>query len=309
MMLLDVVRTEAYKDALDKAVTPGCKVLDFGCGTGVLSIFASRAGAEEVYAVDESIFIQKAHAIARQNKIENIFFHYCNHLDLKLETKVDILVSEWMGHFLFYEAMLGPLLHVRDKHLTPGGRMIPGKVSLHAALISDDYYYKDYSFLGTRPYGIDFGPIAHGPLHQTHLENVTPGQIMAPTIDLGTFDLHTLEAPPKELTGTIVPKTQATVYGFCAWFSANLVEGINLGTGPHDPATHWDQMCFMFLEPLEVEAGVELTIHLTIPDDTCARHEPSWFWSLSDGSRTIEMNDLDLRKQLDPFLPPGLITG
>ena len=90
MMLLDVVRTEAYQRTLDRVVTPGCKVLDFGCGSGVLSIFASRAGAGKVYAVDESIFIQKAHAIARQNEIDNIAFYYNNHLDLKLDTEVDI---------------------------------------------------------------------------------------------------------------------------------------------------------------------------------------------------------------------------
>ena len=308
MMLLDVVRTEAYQRTLDRVVTPGCKVLDFGCGSGVLSIFASRAGAGKVYAVDESIFIQKAHAIARQNEIDNIAFYYNNHLDLKLDTEVDILVSEWMGHFLFYEAMLGPLLHVRDKYLVEGGRMIPGAVSLSAALVTDDYYFKDYSFLRSHPYNIDFGPIADDSLHQTHLESLTPEQVMKPTIDLGTFDLHTLEAPPKELTGTVVPTTRATVYGFCAWFTAHMVEGIDLGTGPYDPPTHWDQMYFLCLEPLEVEAGVELTIHIRVPDDTCDRHEPGWHWSLSDGTRTFEMNDIDHRKQIDPFLPAGLIA-
>lgn len=309
MMLLDVVRTEAYERALEQAVTPGCKVLDFGCGTGVLSVFASRAGAGKVYAVDESIFIQKAHAIAKQNNIDNIDFYFNNHQDLKLYTRVDILVSEWMGHFLFYEAMLGPLLHVRDNYLEQGGVMVPGKVSLSAALVTDEYYFDDYSFLRRRPYDIDFGPIADGPLHQTHLEKVTPEQILEPTVDLGTFDLHTLKAPPKELFGTMVPTKRATVYGFCAWFTAHMVEGIDLGTGPNDPATHWDQMYFSCPEPLEVEPGVELTIHIKVPDDTCERHEPCWYWSLSDGRRTFEMNDIDHRNQLDPFLPPGLITG
>lgn len=199
LMLLDVVRTEAYERALLKAVTPGCRVMDFGCGTGVLSIFASRAGAEKVYAVDQSIFIQQAHAIAKCNNIRNIFFYHNDHKDLKLDTKVDLLVSEWMGHFLFYEEMLGPLLNLRDKYLVEGGTMIPGKISLHAGLVTDDFVYKDSAFLKQTPYGIDFSPIADAPLCQTLLETVTPQQIMDTTIDLGTFDLHTLEAPPEEL--------------------------------------------------------------------------------------------------------------
>jgi SAM-dependent methyltransferase len=307
MMLHDVVRTEAYERALIQTVTPGCRVMDFGCGTGVLSIFASRAGAEKVYAVDDSFFIQKAYAIAKRNKIENILFYHNDHRDLQLDTKVDILVSEWMGHFLFYEPMLGPLLRLRDKYLIKGGTMIPGSVSLHAGLVIDEFFYEDFSFLQQGPYGIDFGPIADAQLCQTHLEFVTPKQILDTTVDLGTFDLHTLEAPPKELKGTIIPSVQATVYGFCGWFSANLAEGIDLGTGPDDPPTHWNQIYFSFSEPLEVKPGVELTIRVTPPDPD-SKHEPAWYWSVSDGTRTMEMNDIDHRTQLDPFLPRGLIT-
>jgi SAM-dependent methyltransferase len=280
--------------------------MDFGCGTGVLSIFASRAGAEKVYAVDQSIFIQQAHAIAKCNNIRNIFFYHNDHKDLKLDTKVDLLVSEWMGHFLFHEEMLGPLLNLRDKYLVEGGTMIPGKISLHAGLVTDDFVYKDSAFLKQTPYGIDFSPIADAPLCETLLETVTPQQIMDTTIDLGTFDLHTLEAPPEELKGTVVPTVKATVYGFCGWFNAHLVDGINLGTGPNDPPTHWNQLYFSFNEPLEVEPGVELTIHITLPRPD-NNHEPAWYWSISDGTRTIEMNDIDHREQLDPFLSRGLI--
>jgi protein arginine N-methyltransferase 1 len=35
--------------------------------------------------------------------------------------KVDIIVSEWMGYFLLYEAMLDSVLYARDKWLAPDG--------------------------------------------------------------------------------------------------------------------------------------------------------------------------------------------
>src|SRR6266545_4845434 len=62
-MLQDSVRTEAYRDAIQQVVRPGDRVLDFGCGTGVLSIFAERAGAAAVYALDRSRMISVARVI------------------------------------------------------------------------------------------------------------------------------------------------------------------------------------------------------------------------------------------------------
>lgn len=40
-------------------------VLDVGCGTGILSLLAARAGAKLVIAVDRSSIIYKAMDIAR----------------------------------------------------------------------------------------------------------------------------------------------------------------------------------------------------------------------------------------------------
>lgn len=45
--------------------------------------------------------------------------------------KVDIIISEWMGYFLFYESMLDTVLFARDKWLGEGGLMFPDKASLH----------------------------------------------------------------------------------------------------------------------------------------------------------------------------------
>ena len=53
---------------------------------------------------------------------------------------VDIIVSEWMGYFLFYESMLNSVVFARDKWLAPGGIILPDKASLYICAIEDGDY-------------------------------------------------------------------------------------------------------------------------------------------------------------------------
>ena len=61
------MRTESYRDLIyeNKSAFQDRLVLDLGCGTGILSLFAARAGARHVYAVDQSEVIYQAMDIAR----------------------------------------------------------------------------------------------------------------------------------------------------------------------------------------------------------------------------------------------------
>ncbi|XP_061620634.1 protein arginine N-methyltransferase 3 isoform X5 [Phyllopteryx taeniolatus] len=72
-MLKDKVRTESYRDFMynNPEVFRDKVVLDVGCGTCILSMFAARAGAKKVIAVDQSEIIYLAMDIVRSNKLED----------------------------------------------------------------------------------------------------------------------------------------------------------------------------------------------------------------------------------------------
>ena len=55
-MLKDVSRTKTYMNAIlkNKHLFENKIVLDVGCGTGILSIFAAKAGAKHVFGVDNA---------------------------------------------------------------------------------------------------------------------------------------------------------------------------------------------------------------------------------------------------------------
>jgi 2-polyprenyl-3-methyl-5-hydroxy-6-metoxy-1,4-benzoquinol methylase len=55
-MLKDAARTTCYRDALlkNRHLVEGKVVVDVGCGTGILSMFAVLAGARHVYALEMS---------------------------------------------------------------------------------------------------------------------------------------------------------------------------------------------------------------------------------------------------------------
>lgn len=68
-MLKDEVRTRTYEMAIkhNAHLFRNKIVLDVGAGTGILSMFASQAGAKHVYAVDCSSIAEQARQIVQKN--------------------------------------------------------------------------------------------------------------------------------------------------------------------------------------------------------------------------------------------------
>ena len=74
VMINDKVRTASYAKYIlsNQEVFRDAVVLDVGCGTGILSLFAAKAGAKRVFAIDASDIAEKAEKIVKANELENV---------------------------------------------------------------------------------------------------------------------------------------------------------------------------------------------------------------------------------------------
>lgn len=199
-MLQDYIRTGTYHSAIteNKSDFAGKAVMDVGCGSGILSLFAAQAGARVVYAVEASNMAQFAEQLAQANPEigDKIKVLHGKVEEVVLPEKVDVLVSEPMGTLLVNERMLESYIYARDRHLKPGGLMFPsqGRIYvaafsdyiLHAEIASKAGFWQQESF-----YGVDLtclaGPAARGYFTQAVVDQI-PSNVLVSNTAVHAFD-------------------------------------------------------------------------------------------------------------------------
>ena len=272
-MLGDAARTGAYLDAIEahRPQIEGKVVLDVGCGTGILSMFAARCGARKVYAVDASGITRHTRRLVKDNGFDGIIEVITGKMeDVDIPEKVDVIISEWMGYALLFESMLPSVVEARDRFLAPGGLVLPNKAAVKVALLSDEDRWDDaVTFWVTfweDVYGLDFSsliPQANRDWHADRdlLVQTVPAAKLASApvdavepIDCATTPLDDLYEPIAGDVRMVATRT-CDVHGLVLWFDVDFYGKVKLSTGPDAAATHWYQTVLMFDEPVAMAAG------------------------------------------------------
>src|SRR5712664_517077 len=97
-MLVDNPRREAYSKAILASVRPGDTVLEIGCGPGLFSLLACRAGARKVYAIDSEEIIHNARKLAADNGLANrMEFLHGDSRYVTLPEQMNVIISDIRG--------------------------------------------------------------------------------------------------------------------------------------------------------------------------------------------------------------------
>ena len=266
-MIKDKVRTESYMNAMiqNPHIFQDKIVLDIGCGTGILSIFASRAGARHVYGIDAADIAIQAQQIVQNNGLADkitIIRGKVEEVELPVQ-QVDIIVSEWMGYFLLYESMLDTVMFARDKWLHPDGLMFPDRAKLYVSGIEDaDYKEKKLEFWQD-VYGIDMSIIRPTVMAEPIVDVVEASAVITTECMLYDIDIKNVRKEQLEFAARyrITATKNDYLHAIIAYFEVEFNHGskqIKLSTNPARKYTHWKQTVFYFEGAIPMNSGEEI---------------------------------------------------
>lgn len=291
-MIADEVRMDAYAYALKAAVTPDSVVLDIGAATGIHALLACKFGARQVYAVEPDDAIHLAREIAGENGFsDRIDFIQDLSTNVVLPEPADIVVSDMRGVLPLFGQHIPAIVDARQRHLAPGGMLIPRRDTLWAALVEARDAYREVIKPWAMPYGLKMEPIKEIALNRwdaSNTETIHSRHLLTEPYSWATLDYATIQSPDVGQNDISMPSRRAgTAHGWLIWFNAELMEGFGIVNGPESSkfAEVYGRAFFPLLEPVPVAAGdsVQLSIEARLDGD-----EYVWDWAtrINAGGRT-----------------------
>lgn len=283
-MLRDTLRVMSYRTAIERH-SPGRSVVEVGCGTGILSLFAAKAGAKKVVAIEETRIAEVAAAMFEANGCSDVIdLRIGNSRDVEIDEPADLLIHEILGVDPFDENILPVILDARRRFLKPGGRLLPHRVEICCLGVEvEEGTGLDSSLTRSRArelagfYGLSFAPVLAaleerlsrpqtgrvlaGMDKQTFERKILSEEVRLMDIDFQEGDLEIVGRPA---SASLRILTGGTLAGAVLFFRAHLDEDLRITNSPLAPITSWGWDVRTFSRRLPVSPGDEVPLSLEI---------------------------------------------
>jgi len=287
VMLKDKRRMKFYREFCSACSSKFVKdkvVLDVGCGSGILSMYAASNGAKIVYAVEASEVAILAQKHFDENNLTNIQVIRGAIESIELPEKVDVIISEWMGFYLVHEGMLSSVIYARDNFLKPGGIIFPNQATLFAAPVDLSSYFTDNFSLYDNIDGYTMKTLKSilwsERLKSPLCEIVEPTSVLALASRVVNWKLDELNADDLDDMSHVMRfdiKSQGILHGLTLWFTVSFQSEdfcSLLDTSPYLPGTHWKQTSVFLPKFTNVEKGDQLIVDINLRK---SEENPRWY--------------------------------
>jgi len=271
-MLKDEVRTVTYRNAIyhNKHLFKDKVVLDVGSVTGILSMFAAKAGARKVIGIEFSNIAEQSKRIIADNKLDHIITVVHGKVEDVVTLpdgieQVDVIISEWMGYCLFYESMLNTVIYARDRWLNKEqGVLFPDRAQLFVCAIEDRQYKDDKINWWDNVYGFNMSSIRRVAITEPLVDVVDPNQVVTNNSCVKDVDLYTVTVDDLSWISNfnLVARRNDYIQALVTFFTVEFSKchkRTGFSTGPDAHYTHWKQTVFYLEEALTVKKNEELT--------------------------------------------------
>ncbi len=289
-MLAQRLRMEAFRRAIEVAVRPGDRVLEVGTGLGTYAMFAVRAGAERVWAVEGDKISQVTRHVLRDNGMENTVELLEGWFpEVEPPEPVDLVIFEDYGPRLMDSRSWGVLDHAAHRSLAPGGRVLPGRARVWVAPVRSPRNLEVVAPFGGASdtlYGLDWESTRAYAANSPLPIPVEPDEVVgAPHL---LADVRLLPPPDATALTAEVSWTfddAVEVHGLGYWFELEVGDGTWLTNAPGGEPRSWGSLYLPLDRAMPVAKGGVLRAEVGF--DAGGGGEPGWmWWKVAAGDRS-----------------------
>jgi type I protein arginine methyltransferase len=275
-MMVSEPRMSSYVDALRAAVTPGCRVIDLGCGPGIFAFLALQFGAGHVDAIEPDPSILLARDLARRNGMaDRITFFQGLSTDFTPAAPADVLLSDIRGNMPLFQHHIPIIADARKRLLRPGGVQIPQVDTIRVALLSDPDLTKRLHGPWDDRFGLDLTPAIRFGTSSMRRMAITADRLMSDPADIITIDYTTVIDPNARGQAALVATRASRIDGLAIWFDARLDAVNGYSNAPGEPDLVYGHSALPLAQPVDLAAGDRLHVDLRA---TYVDHSYEWTW-------------------------------